>query len=188
MKNMNLNASVDKWWDKIYKHVSDAIILQKGYSQNKSTLNSFNLFFGKLVECIWYDRFIIEERVCTEPDFNLYIINSDGGVDLIIAELKNVSVKCRSLIHNKNAYFDKNLHTFNRQFKDVENIIIGLKNNNKKCDFIVGAIRYQTSLYSDWENAYANKDLEMLKHITKEIINMQMIWFTTEYGNIQIEF
>lgn len=187
MKKLKTDISVDKWFGSIYSHVKEAIQFRIGYCQNKTALMPFDAFFGKLVECIWYDRFIIEERQCTIPDFNLYIDNTDGGVDMIIANTINVSVKCRSLDHPKNAYLDESLSIYNKQLYQAKNKISKLINDNKKCNFIVGAIRYQTHLYNDWLVAWNNKDANKLKQITKDIINNDVLWFTTEYNKIIIE-
>ena len=185
MKCLNLSESVEVWFDTVYQHVYNAIVTRIGYSQNKSALMPFDLFFGKLVECCWHDRFILEKRYCTQPDFKAYLNNSDGGVDLKV-DSKNVSVKCRGLIYNKDAYFDNGSIKFNRQYIDTENIIKSLIVNNK-CDFIVGAVRYKTPLYGDWMTVWNNKSVEQLIQITKDIVETQMIWFSTENGNIQIE-
>lgn len=187
MKKIGIDISIDKWFDDVYQHVKRAISSKTGYCQEKSTLDPFNVFIGKMVECCWYDRFILEERFyCSKPDFTIYSNNSDGGVDFTILDTY-VSVKCRSLEHNKSAYLDDQLITFNKQYSQAENIISKLINENKKCHFIVGAIRYKTLLYHDWINAWKHEDINSLNQITKYIFNNEMIWFSTEYNKIQIE-
>ena len=187
-KNINAIESINTWFDKTYEHTFNAIEKQIGYNQNKSALMPFDLFFGKMVECIVYEYFKSRGYECTIPDFNLYENCSDGGVDLILNNSIKVSVKLRKLNHNKETYFDDTLFHYEKQYDEAKCIIEKLKADNKVCDIIVGAIRYQTGTYGDWLDAWVSKDVAGLKDITKEMIEKYIFWFTTENENIEFIF
>ena len=180
-EQINYNITIDKWFEKTYKHVSDAITTHIGYCQDKTVLSPFDIFISKMTECVWSDFYKNTGRDCTEPDFTLYECNSDGGVDLTIMGRINVSVKQRSLIYNKDVYYNEDSIKYGKQYEDAESIITKLLDENKTCHFIVGAIRYQTSYYNEWMDAWDKKDLERLKTITKKIFNEEMFLFSTEF-------
>lgn len=174
---------IDNYFNACLKHTLQVNKQHKGGYTNKN--NPFELFHGKLLECVWNQYFLNNKHTCRLVNFTVDgMEHGDGGVDLYI-DNQPVSVKLRKLDHSKHAYDDEETQLYHKQYKQATSIINDLIRQDKKCAYIVGGIRYNTELYDKWNTAYDKLDIKLINNISYELLN-NMLYFTTYGNNIQI--